>query len=408
MPSSYKSCWISSIVRLPNLYLPTDTINGLQVTSGTDDEGNINSDYNQYIGRSLCNMSNVHKYKLEFTTLSIDGRTHLVEIVGLSNIPFDSRSILSPDVNEGLFFPIYLKSGENCFLFISSINDLFKEPGCILKSDFEKTGVVMSTSSLIGNVMDKVVWGGYGYGQPNKIDNSGFSPINRTDSIQELIYCAMTESNLDDFYIKYEQPLESIPTQFTEFAKVRTVGHMKHFLSPYGCVPSDIAARCMFICNNSDMINNLSYTLHSKNAIPNECADVSYVGDDEIGITSKWLTGLFEADVSDLEFALPISCISQVQVADLYARTTDVNFDFHKSWELMRHSKDYLYYLTTGFALFKYGKPQLLVNRSWLEDLTIKDPDTNEILLYIDLVFWILACAGGLVNASVLDYIKLY
>ena len=408
--SDVLSCWISSIVQLPNLYDLSDRLQGLQTTYGIDENtGEPTPETLMYTGRNLARVAVVYKYKLGFAISHNGSRPHIVEVIGISNIDFDARSIMSIEVNQGLFFPIYMKSGSNCYLFVESINDLLKEPGSILDSDLALTGQVMSPATLLSEVLE------YRYDKSISRDTNTelellkkFSSVDRPDNVIDLIYSGLMERNLDDLYIRYLNPLHAIPRVFYDFANVRTVGHLKHFLSPYGQVPSDIAARCMGISKNLPYLDNLRYKLHITNAIPTVSTDVNYSGDYELSITGKWLAGIFMAESSDMEFTMQINPAVGDKIADLYARTTDVSHNFHKSWELLRWSKDYLYFLDTAFALFQYKKPQLLVNRSWLEDLIIRDPDTKEILIYVDMVFWMIACSSGLINKSVLDYIKLY
>jgi hypothetical protein len=164
----------------------------------------------------------------------------------------------------------------------------------------------------------------------------------------------------------------------------------------------------MYMMSDHAELEHYMFELHQNNAIPQACSDIDYAGDTELSITGKWLTGIFTAQSSDMEFTLNMRGDVSSKLADLYARTTDLTDNFKKSWTLLRYTKDYLHYLEHSFSLFKYNLPSLLVKRSWMDDLTISDPSTGRILLYVDLVFWMIASADGLINASVLDDLKLY
>lgn len=402
-------CWISSIVELPNLYTPMDVIRACQHTFTVDDDtGEYDTSglyhSNVYQGRDLCNLANVHKYKLEMViTREIGTPVCNVEVVGVSNAYFNNTNVMSKEVEEGLFYPIYMKFNDECYLFVESISEFLKEPGGILASDPVLTGSVISPLTLIDYALT------LSQGPESKKSyRSAFTNIERRDTIPEIIYCCMVGERMDDMYQTYYEPCNLVPAPFNEFAKVRKVGHLKYFLSPYGCVPSDVAMRCMYMMSDHAELEHYMFELHQNNAIPQSCADINYAGDTELSITGKWLTGIFTAQSSDMEFTLDMRGDVSSKLADLYAKSTDLTDNFKKSWTLLRYTKDYLHYLEHGFSLFKYNLPSLLVKRSWMDDLTISDPATGKILLYVDLVFWMIASADGLINASVLDDLKLY
>ena len=112
-------CFISSIVELPLFYEPKTILYGSMF--GTTEEIYEPVPIEVRQGRDIEIIPGLTKYKVEVTI----GNEH-AEMVGIALQRFDPNNILNDEFSRIPFFPIYIHSYRTCYLFIESINDLFR------------------------------------------------------------------------------------------------------------------------------------------------------------------------------------------------------------------------------------------------------------------------------------------
>lgn len=402
------NCWISGFVQLPNFYLPGASIKAHQITQ-TVDEDLLNSGYPEFthLNRDMCNLHNLRKYKIEIFML-YPGSSYptVAELVGVSDRDFnlmDVHSFLNSERGNQAFYPIYIKSENRTYLCMTSIKRFLAHNAKFLhfiSSNLDDTASVMSAVELINEAMN------YSSGTTKPDITPDLVPIERNDTAVELIFLGLTESQMDRLSGDYYVDPNTFPRPVMELCRAQFAWEIASLISPYGFEQSDVSLRCAQFVANTEEINRIRDELNSKGVIPNECADIYYSGDTELVVAGKWLSGIMSLPTSDFSMVLP----DTDPVADMYIKGTNLGNNFTTFFDRVDiANKGRLCYLNSCFSLVnKYNLKNTLLQRTWLEDVIIRHPDTNDILLYIDLVPWVIACAEGIINRSILNNVKLY
>ena len=396
--------WISSISRLPMFYEPGTIVSGMM--SGDTGDEFFPASYRLWAGRDIRILDGLYKYKLE---IAMTGSSQMCEIIGLSDVQFTIHNVRSV---AGRFYPIYMHNENGCYVFVQTINDMFKA-SCQTAS--ENDWMVVSD----GNIPSCGVITPFKFCKSIAdlccVDLMPHDPILdcvaniRQDwLLTELIACAQTgdvggeifESTVRDFGKLMQSPFIEILKMFTG---VRTTMDICNLLNPYGSVPSDVSEMCnrnfdngAFDAIKKELINNevLPVFTYEINCSPVESQ--SFVG--------RWLTGIFMHPASDFKFTIRAD---YRDCSDYYVSNCEVKRNF--KWYNTQTSQDIrqlLDRIPISFDISKYGEHDYIAQRSWLEDVVIRDPDTDSIVLYIDLVVWVLACAECLINDAILSNVS--
>lgn len=388
--ASNSVCWISSVVQLPNFYPVGSILKGFTTFKTFDGEADM--DYPTYAGRDIRILPGVYKYKLEFRC-----NDNIFDVVGLSYAQFNIGDLYARRSLEYKFFPIYIHAGDKCFLFINSINDLFGTSPSIIATPSDIPPNVISPIEVIKTIADYSC-----VDLGDTIDQMDIGNIRRDHSVSELISQGMNSYAImpplyDGMIGQYNIRSSNLPPGARELSFVRCVGHLTRFLNPYGSVPSDIATMCYQMASK---YNEIADTLQRGNILPYESSEINYVADEDRSFAGRWINGVFMQPYSDFEFEL----MSGVDaVADLYAKRTHVYDNFRSSFDRFNNdAKDMLMYLPACFDIGPTNR-KLIAQRTWLEDITVRDINTKDIVLYVDIVWWVLACAEGLVNKANID-----
>ena len=387
-------CWISGIVKLPTFYQPGTILFGEMQAMTSDLYVPLTACIRQ--GRNIRIQPGLTKYKLE---LSVDG--NIVDIVGIAVAEFNPDMIRSSRVFDSIpFFPIFIHNGTRTFLFISAINDLFKVTNMVCTDAPSISPYVISPMRFVERIdslmMDSCI--DYNY------YNMNLAKVRKEDQIVSMLTgCMMNASDkqqiLNGFINSYGFPYNSLPPEFGLIEEIRCVGDLRRFLHPYGSVPSDIAAMCRGIIDDSalDGIQERVLPIHSYDCYMNDAEDFSMVG--------ALLSRIYELPMSD--FSFPVR-LDDRDCFDLYAMRCHVYDGFRHSFERITDWEIMNTCLITAFNLDQLSgnllpdTRELKAERTWLEDIVIRDPNGN-ILTYIDMTWWMLACCDGLVNESILD-----
>lgn len=387
--------WISSITRLPNFYNPLDLICG-EFSAFTSE---LYEPIQMYVrqGRNIQIQPGMTKYKMEVQ--SHDG---MISMVCLALQSFDPSQIQNPVYDTIPLFPLFIHYGRNCLLFIEAINDLFTSTPIVMTMGPSVSKTVCSPMGFIKRID--------GYQMHSALSaeyDTRYSYIGRPDQIMELYSQAQLRysdnkdirSNLDAIYgIEVGQ----IPLDIQYLGNIRCVGHMKQFLNPYGSMPSDVARMCSSIAYESEQVKDL---LREHGCLPMRSGDVYQDAAEDFSLVGKLITAIYEQPMESFE--IPIR-IDDKDIHDMYAMRCNVHNNFKHSFERVTNWSLLNVCLLSAFNLEALSGElpseidTIKAQRTWLEDIVIKDQNDN-ILQYIDMTWWILASADGLINDSVLD-----
>ena len=382
-------CWISSVVQLPNFYPIGSVLKGFTVFRTFD--GETEMDFPTYAGRAISILPGVFKYKLEFRC-----NDNVFDVVGLSDAQFTIGDLYSGHLAELKFFPIYMHADVDCYLFLSSINDLFSTSPSIIATPSNIPAAVISPIEVIMTVAEYSCCDLCAI-----VDQTEICSVRRDHSVATLIAdgmnaCTMPDLN-ENMINQYNIPYSKLPPGAYALSHVRCVGQLARFLSPYGAIPSDIAVMCHQMLPR---YGEIATKLQQNNILPYESSEINYVADEDRSFAGRWIDGVFMQPYSDFEFEVRSGADA---VADLYAKRTHVYDNFRTSFDRFSlESKDMLMYLPACFDLGPTNR-QLVAQRTWLEDITVRDINTKDIVLYVDIVWWVLACAEGLINRVNID-----
>lgn len=387
--SNGSACWISSIVQLPNFYPVNSVLKGFNVQRTYD--GDVEMTFPIYANRDIRILPGLNKYKIEFRC-----NDDIYDIVGLSDAVFTIQDLYVKRFLEYRFYPIYMHAGTQCYLFTESINALFRDFPAFIATPSNISPIVTTPIDIIKTVADYNC-----IDLALQIEQRDICNVRRDDSISTIISmslggCCMPGFN-DGTLAAYNIPIARLPPGAYLVSKVRQVADLTWFLSPYGSVPSDIAAVCFQM---SSKFNEIATMLQSRNVLPYESAEINYCADEDGSFAGRWIAGVFAQPYSDFEVELKSGVDA---IADLYAKRIHVYDDFKTSFDRFSNSsRDLLMYLPACFDLGTVNRT-LLAQRTWLEDITIRDIITKDIILYVDIVWWVLACAEGLINKVNID-----
>ena len=384
--------WISSISRLPMFYQPGSLINGMMC--GDTGEEFFPVSYRVWTGRNIC-IHNFHKYKLEIETSNSSEQP--CDTVGVSDTQFDIHNVKQCAAR---FFPIYMRCPSGCYLFVQSINELFKTNSIVEVGGVPYSDVVTPYEfcKLIADLCCVDL-------MPHDPILDSVARIQQDWLITELIACAQTgdvggaifESMLNDFSTLTSSSYIEILKVFTG---VRTTMDISALLNPYGSIPSDVSEMCNRNFENGKFKAIGDY-LNKGNLLPTFSHEISCSPIELQSPTGRWLSGVFMNPSSDYHFTIRGD---YRDCSDYYITECKVRRNFE--WFNTRVSQDarqLLDRIPISFDISKYGEQDYIAERSWLEDVVVRKPKTNEIILYLDLVVWILACAEGLINKAILS-----
>ena len=389
-----KPCWISGIVKLPTFYQPETILFGEMQAMTSDLYVPMTACIRQ--GRNIKIKPGLTKYKIE---LNAEGT--IVDVVGIALNEFNPDVIKCSKMFDGVpFFPTFIHNGTQTFLFIKSINDLFKASGMVCTDAPSVSPYVISPMKFVERIdslmMDSCIDFNY--------YNMDLAKVRKSDQIVSMLSgCTMNASDknqvINGYVNSYGFPYNSFPPEFRLIEEIRCVGDLRRFLSPYGSVPSDIAAMCRGTIDESALDGVPDYILptHPYDCYLNDAEDFSMVG--------ALLAGIYELPMSD--FSFPVR-LDERDCFDLYAMRCHVYDGFRHSFERITDWEITNTCLITAFNLEQLSGTlppdvkELKAERTWLEDIVVRDPNGN-ILTYIDMTWWMLACCDGLVNESILD-----
>lgn len=387
--------WISSITRLPNFYRPSDLICGEFSAFTSELYEPIQMLVRQ--GRNIQILDGMTKYKLEFQS-----QEGIASMVCLSLQPFDPSQIQNPVYDTIPVFPLFIHYGRSCLLFIEAINDLFTSTPIVVTMDPSVGKTVCSPMGFI-----KRIDGFQMHSALSAEYDTRYSHIGRPDQIMELY--SETQLRYSDnrdirnsLDSKYGIEFGQIPLDVQMLGNIRCVAHMRQFLNPYGSMPSDVAMMCSSIAYESESVKDV---LREHGCLPMRSADVYQDAAEDFSLVGKLLTAIYEQPMESFE--IPVR-IDDKDVHDLYAMRCNVHSNFKHSFERITDWSMLNTCLMSAFNLeslsgeIAAGTNELKAQRTWLEDLVIKDQNDN-ILQYIDMTWWILACADGIINDSILD-----
>ena len=385
------TCWISSVVQLPMFYEPGATLYGTM--TGVTSEVYETMQFEVRQNRDITIKPGLTKYKIE---LCVNGE--IDEIVGISLQPFNPNAIMSEEFAQVKFFPIYAHCGRECYLYIDSINDFFRESGIVCSA----VGSQQITSAMrIIQHLDQ-------FFRPNNPDTGYDFRYARLSMQHRLIEFIMMELNIatEAYWGNNETTLRiaygildnQLPLSLQIMGNVRYVAQLRPFLNPYGNVPSDIAkAAIVTVQNNFDRIKS---DLLINDALPDKVGDIFMTEAEDFSYTGKWLSLIFQNEFSDFQFPMRQN---DRDVSDVYLRRCHEYEGFRHSFQQLYCWNDLSSCLVHSLQLYEpLERGDLTVQRSWLEDVVVRDAN-GIIVMYADMVLLILMCAEGLINECIVN-----
>lgn len=391
---NHPPCWISSIVKLPMLYEPGQILYGSMYAETSEVYEPLTLIVHQ--GRDIQIPKGFTKYKFELRC-----NDSIADVIAIADADFDPSNIMSSEFDNVGLWPIYIHYGRDCFMFIEAINDLFCKSGMVVSNT--GSNFVRSPMGIIKSIDDIMYPGAL----PDNNFDLRFSRVQRPDGVLEIV---MMELNSDSQHFQEMNQLETtygiphgvLPLEVEFLANVRNVSQVRRFLNPYGQVPSDVASHWMsFVQNGDETIKQLRAELMSNNALPDRVSDIYMTEAEDRSYTGAWLSGIYSNHFSDFTFPLRFD---ERNVSDLYAKRCHIYDGFRHSFERLVNWKSLTDYLILSFNIVKSSIEkdiEFQVQRSWAEDLVIRDP-SGHIVTYVDMVLWMLCCCDGLINDSIL------
>ena len=384
-------CWISSIVQLPNFYKPGTILAGAMYADADATERYLPFQLQVWQNRDIRILDDLYKYKLEIS--STNG--YVGYFVGLSTTKFNITNVADASIDENWFFPIYMHIGGTCVLFVDAINKLFRRAPALISSQPE-TSDVISPAELILTVAELSCMD-----VPCNQVLTDLAYIRRDDSVVSLIMNStvdmMSSSTGEAMVNRYMLTVHNTPNLVQQIRKIRCIGHLRLFMNPYGSVPSDIAAVCMM---NTARFDEIAQHLQKQDALPVFSQEINLTEPEDFSLVGRWLSGIFMQPYSDYQFPLRVD---MRDCSDLYAKKCNVYDGFKSSFDRINDARHFLDCVGMSFSFGAEDGKEYIAQRSWLEDVVVRDPATNEIVLYLDLIPWILACADGLINRAVIS-----
>ena len=403
IPKDGHLCWIASVTKLPNFYDP-GTIISCMFCGETGEEYFPISRMKVYQGRDIRIPFSFNKYKLEMQCM--DTR---YDIVGLSDAPYITMSdIQSNRLKQYRFFPVYIHAGNDCLLFTESINDYFAMTGSASLHDPLATSAITSTAGIIDKI-DELINGSLRHQGIITDDNIALSNVKRNISIPALAMMIATgdTSPYSSDVVDYHQAImQLLPPQTPDtvklFSNVRQCSDLRFFVNQYYGLSTDIANAAIF---DESRFTHIRDTLIKNDALPLYSEEINLWECDYESFVGRLLNGVF--GIAENNFVFTMNKSNDFEVAE-FCQTVNVRGDFQKSFAKMEN-KNLLYYLHAAFDLNKRSNyNRFTVTRSWYEDLVVKEPDTGKIILYIDLVPWMLAGAEGLINLAGFEQMSIF
>lgn len=383
-------CFITSITQLPMFYRPGTILYGSMFSVTEEVYDPVHLEIIQ--GRNIEIPNSFYKYKIELMV-----EDELCDVICITNGPFDAKTIYDPARSMIKVYPIFIHSYRETYLFIEAINDLFADTKMVVTT--VGTDKVMSPMAML-NTLDNLMYPGHL--QPYFHDTR-YSRVKRPDTLINILMTAMNSDKpvfdgmSESMENTYGIPDGIIPLEVQFFGNVRNVFQLRRFLSPYGSMPSDIAQlTTSYLQQNLDRITD---NILAMDVLPDKVSDIYMSEAEDFSYTGRWLSVIYTQPANDFRFDI------RTEHEDLsipYMKAFDVHNGFKQSVDPIDDWVNLMDYLCLSFNLdTRFKGMRLEAQRSWLEDIVIKDAN-GRILLYVDMVMWMLACADGLLNAYTL------
>lgn len=397
---------ITSIVELPDfMSYGADSMSGCLTCLGHS-EVHVDADglylpFDAIISEGRNIMAGTYrKYKMtvvpvESTGMRIPvyGRPWTVYIMTAGKLDLENWHL----ANEPIF-PVYFRSPEGrVILNVQAINDMLST-GMVVTPDGSMDAGVMSTRKFINSL--RLAAGQQTVAEtqnPDIIDD--WSYLSRRDPIVSIINTVGIENSDQVFGLhSYDVSKSYIPLVIQQIAQC---GH-----------PMDIA----FLVNKEavavDEVGNavlrskvnwpaIRDKLRANNTILTECSDsIVPVLPGGVHLMGTFMDLLYATPGEDFWFDMKIDAQA---VHDLYYKTVDVRKGFSTDTCRMRNGWDVVTYGAAAMNLVSKlpGASLLTAHRTCLDELVLYyKTDLENPVLWMDMVWWTLATAPGLINAT--------
>lgn len=406
---------ITAIVPLPNFHASSflgGCIYGQMSRFFTSEsDGFLPFDLDVSIGRNLPFIKKLYKYKI-YIAENIDellksspalilhnpyGAAVNSEIIFISETPIDMVN-LSFDQN-GRIYPIYGKYGNgDTILFVPNINRLLTEQFCYTQARDQ----VLSVATFL-DYLDSLAFHSSAF-PPTGPRNFGprggviseFSRIGFSTPLSVLLD-PKDETIYGELVTKFAVFDQQVSREFYSFAKCTSFGQMIPYINSQTNNMNEVRSAALGACLGWD---ELGEKLSENGLLFTESPDIKHpMQFDAFSSVGRFISLLDKVGQEDFVFDIRAD---ERNISDMYM----IQIDAEKCFERQSARLPSWYDLGTAacdaFELTaQFGVKDLQVHKSCIEDISITDKHTGELLLYVDLVWWTIACAEGLVNSRI-------
>lgn len=384
---------ITSIIELPNFQDPSLDPNGSLSTC--NDYISLNTNECQWSnldlvlteGRTLRVPPNLHKFKLD--VLPDPASNQHWQFVVISNAELNLND------DKSFIFPVYVRRPDGSVIINTDcVNEMFEYFNIVQSSTGKR---VVSTISFISTIANAC-----GSFNMREDDMPAMSYLGRDEQLLEIInnigYDGLDESVVADYHRIYAVKSTAVPREIVYIFSLRNMGQVRIFVNQYALAANTelIAAASSSKSTWPDMYrhlhqNNLILTQATDVMLPQTEAMISYMG--------RFLTEAYTVAGDDYWIDIRTDPAS---VSDLYYRAINPRAGFSSStsrldkWANLTFNA--LYAMDLGG---RFRNQELCMHRTCMDEIVIYNKsDLSNPLLYLDMVWWTLCSAPGLINES--------
>lgn len=389
---------ISSIIELPNFHGLIDDVYGCSsvVNEGSSSyPENLDLVDGRHLSMGRLSAKIYPKYPYKYRMDLVDGRGGYSHIFLISIGHFDPRTFLDENKQPTRVYPIYGKVRGKYVLFIDRINEFFKDTECIVAPQSFNGSTVMSTMDYVTTAQTAIE------SMPMRNASIAYdcSYVVRDDPYEDILNIALSNISSAENHVgvlnAYGVLLGLMSPEIQMIYKfLKSSDDLRRFDSPLRRSRSDVQ---IAVEAALPFWPDIDRQLHVEDRIFKQSTDSRVPHSlDGLGFMEKTLNAIYQMDVEDFWFDIRPD---PKDISDFYIKKINPYTGFSKVTSRMTSWSDLIFDLIYATDLIgRFPDTLMMAHRSCLEDLTIYDKTTNQILLYIDLVWWVLAAAPGLIN----------
>ena len=379
---------ITALIPLPNFLLPPrpDQTTVITIPHGVEYEDDMAS-YERARNIHISQRPSMYKYKLVITEVfnDLQKTTQFLhnpsQCMSESEIVFLSNSPINLDTYEcnpyGVIYPLYGRCCGNVMLFTKSIerflalDNFYEESELITPLDF-----IQEKQALYGGMLDDLT------------EFLPYSPISWNISLEEVVNMIHNKEDLSPMIAKIAFHRSMFSDLFLLAAESVSWQTLKMYVNGFADKTNNVRNG---VIGSMDRWGMLYDSLTYAGRIMTQ--PYSFNGRLDLLIHYAHLIGpdfYVVVDMKNDHFEIPDMYLHRINL--------DTNFVIGDA-QRSEHVKQFVRHLCTSLDNPWYGN-KVRIHKSCMEDIVVYDEDTNEILLYMDLVWFTIAASNGLINRT--------